>query len=84
MGSLVLPNKAIAAPLAIHSNSTLLARSGKGPRIVICGGGWGGMTAARHLKEKLPEADVILLEKNPTFWSGPMSNKWLIDVVNTD
>ena len=84
LGSLVLPNKAIAAPLAIHSNTTLLARRGKGPRIVICGGGWGGLTAARYLKQKLPEADVILLEKNPTFWSGPMSNKWLIDVVNTD
>lgn len=84
LGSLVLPNKTIAAPLAIHSDSTLLARRGKGPRIVICGGGWGGMTAARHLQEKLPEADVILLEKNPTFWSGPMSNKWLIDVVSTD
>ena len=84
LGSIALPNKAIAAPLAIHSNSTLLARRGKGPRIVICGGGWGGLTAARYLKQKLPEADVILLEKNPTFWSGPMSNKWLIDVVNTD
>jgi NADH dehydrogenase FAD-containing subunit len=84
LGALILPNKSIAAPLAIHSDTTLLARRGKGPRIVICGGGWGGMTAARHLKEKLPEADVILLEKNPTFWSGPMSNKWLIDVVNTD
>lgn len=40
VSSLVLPNKAIAAPLAIHSNSTLLARRGKGPRIVIGGGGW--------------------------------------------
>ncbi|NLJ52165.1 MAG: NAD(P)/FAD-dependent oxidoreductase [Alcaligenaceae bacterium] len=84
LGSLVVPSKTIAAPLAIHSDSTLLARRGKGPRVVICGGGWGGMTAARYVQEKLPEADVILLEKNPTFWSGPMSNKWLIDVVNTD
>ncbi|QPT40604.1 Sulfide dehydrogenase [flavocytochrome c] flavoprotein chain precursor [Oligella ureolytica] len=83
LGSIALPNKAIAAPLAIHSNTTLLARRGKGPRIVICGGGWGGLTAARHIQEKLPEADVILLEKNPTFWSGPMSNKWLIDIVDT-
>lgn len=84
LGAIALPNKAIAAPLAIHSDTTLLARRGKGPRIVICGGGWGGLSAARHLQEKLPEADVILLEKNPTFWSGPISNKWLIDVVNTD
>lgn len=85
LSSIVVPSKSIAAPLANHSDSKLVsARNGKGPRIVICGGGWGGMTAARHLKEKLPEADVILLEKNPTFWSGPMSNKWLIDVVSTD
>lgn len=83
LGSIALPSKAIAAPLAIHSDTTLLARRGKGPRIVICGGGWAGMTAARHIQEKLPEADVILLERNPTFWSGPMSNKWLIDVVDT-
>ncbi|CAM5190278.1 NAD(P)/FAD-dependent oxidoreductase [Oligella ureolytica] len=83
LGSIALPSKAIAAPLAIHSDTTLLPRRGKGPRVVICGGGWAGMTAARHLKEKLPEADIILLEKNPTFWSGPMSNKWLIDVVDT-
>ncbi|NLA52201.1 MAG: NAD(P)/FAD-dependent oxidoreductase [Alcaligenaceae bacterium] len=83
LGSIALPSKALAAPLAIHSDTTLLARRGKGPRIVICGGGWAGMTAARHIQEKLPEADVILLEKNPTFWSGPMSNKWLIDVVDT-
>lgn len=26
LGSIALPNKAIAAPLAIHSNTTLLAR----------------------------------------------------------
>ena len=83
LGSIALPSKAIAAPLAIHSDTTLLPRRGKGPRVVICGGGWAGMTAARHLKEKLPESDIILLEKNPTFWSGPMSNKWLIDVVDT-
>ena len=83
LGSIALPSKAIAAPLAIHSDTTLLPRRGKGPRVVICGGGWAGMTAARHLKEKLPEADIILLEKNPTFWSGPMSNKWLIDIVDT-
>lgn len=83
LGSIALSKPAIAAPFAIHVNETLLPRRGKGPRIVVCGGGWGGLTAARHLKDKLPEADVILLEKNPTFWSGPMSNKWLIDIVDT-
>ena len=84
LGTLVLPTTSLAAPLAIHSKTQLLPRTGKGPRIVICGGGWGGMTAARYLRELIPNADVVLLERNPTFWSGPMSNKWLIDIVDTD
>ena len=79
-----LPATALAAPAAIHSTTQLLPRRGKGPRIVICGGGWGGMTAARYLRELIPDSDVILLERNPTFWSGPMSNKWLVDIVSTD
>ncbi|HRL20868.1 MAG TPA: FAD-dependent oxidoreductase [Alcaligenes sp.] len=84
LGSLILPSTSVAAPVAVHNNTQLLPRRGKGPRIVICGGGWGGMTAARHLVRLIPNADVVLLERNPTFWSGPMSNKWLIDIVNTD
>ncbi|MDO4231444.1 MAG: FAD/NAD(P)-binding oxidoreductase [Lautropia sp.] len=72
------------APAAGTGRSPFLPRKGKAPRILICGGGWGGMTAARYLKEGLPDADVILVERHPTFWSGPMSNKWLIDIVPTD
>ncbi|MDD2867350.1 FAD-dependent oxidoreductase [Neomegalonema sp.] len=73
----------LAAPSVLSSSVQLMPREGSGPRIVICGGGWGGLTAARHLREEIPEADVILLERNPFFWSCPMSNKWLIDVVDT-
>ncbi len=75
---------ALAAPAAISAQSSILPRRGKGPRIVVCGGGWGGLTAARYLRELIPGADVVLLERNPTFWSGPMSNKWLVDIVGTD
>lgn len=84
ISSLALPGTTLAAPQAIHSKTQLLPRSGSNPRIVICGGGWGGMTSARYIKQLVPQAEVILLERNPTFWSGPMSNKWLIDIVNTD
>ena len=73
-----------AAPAVLTPQSRILPRQGKGPRIVICGGGWGGLTAARYLRELIPNSDVVLLERNPTFWSGPMSNKWLIDIVGTD
>ncbi|NPD17668.1 NAD(P)/FAD-dependent oxidoreductase [Xinfangfangia sp. D13-10-4-6] len=78
-----LGGAALAAPEGLTSETLLLSRSGKGPRIVICGGGWGGLSAARHLREELPEAEIIVLERNPIFWSCPMSNKWLIDVVDT-
>ena len=73
-----------AAPAILTSESKLLTQNGKGPRIVICGGGWGGLTAARYCKQWIPNADVVVLERNPTFWSGPMSNKWLVDIVKTD
>lgn len=85
LSTIALPTSSLATPLAIHSKTQLLPRNGKkGPRIVICGGGWGGMTSARYVKQLVPDAEVILLERNPTFWSGPMSNKWLIDIVTTD
>ena len=41
----------LAAPAIISPQSVILPRQGKGPRIVICGGGWGGLTAARYLRE---------------------------------
>ncbi|WP_028997627.1 NAD(P)/FAD-dependent oxidoreductase [Azohydromonas australica] len=83
-GTAALPGLAQAAPAVITPQSRILPREGSKPRIVICGGGWGGLTAARYLRELIPNSDVVLLERNASFWSGPMSNKWLVDVVNTD
>ena len=51
--------------------------------MVVLGGGWGGLATARHLREDAPDLEVVLLEKNPIFWSCPLSNKWLVDVVDT-
>lgn len=75
---------AFAQPFLATSDTVLLPRSGSAPRIVIAGGGWGGLTAARHLREQVPEAEVIVVERNPFFWSCPISNKWLVDVVTAD
>ena len=55
---------------------------GAAPRVVVAGGGWGGLTAAKYLRRLAPAADVVLLERNPVFFSCPLSNKWLIDVVD--
>jgi NADPH-dependent 2,4-dienoyl-CoA reductase/sulfur reductase-like enzyme len=71
-----------AAPLLALSPTELLPRA-KGRRVVIVGGGWGGLTAARHLRDLAPDLEVVLIERNPRFWSLPLSNRWLANQVET-
>lgn len=44
------------------------------PKVVIIGGGWGGLSAARQLAGT---CDVLLIERNAEFISLPLSNRWL-------
>lgn len=47
----------------------------KGQRVVIVGGGFGGATAAKHIRMwGENKIEVVLIERNPTFISCPMSN----------
>ena len=69
-------------PLITGPADTLMPK-GKQRRVVVLGGGWGGLSTARHLRDTAPDLEVVLLERNPFFWSCPLSNKWLIDVVDT-
>lgn len=69
-------------PLIATPAQTLLPR-GKAPRVVVVGGGWGGLVVAKQLRALAPQAEVVMLERNPVFFSCPLSNKWLIDVVDT-
>jgi NADPH-dependent 2,4-dienoyl-CoA reductase/sulfur reductase-like enzyme len=61
-----------------QSTPDMLPASG-GRRVVIVGGGWGGLTAARHLRRLAPELDVVLVDREAAFRSLPLSNKWLAD-----
>lgn len=65
------------ACIARPSLADLLPRS-RVRRVVIVGGGWGGLTAARHLREKAPELEIVLIERSAAFRSLPLSNKWLV------
>ncbi len=71
-----------AQSLILSPSSELVPRTGK-RRVVIAGGGWGGLTAAKHVRQATPDLEVVLLERNPVFWSCPLSNKWLLDIVDT-
>jgi sulfide dehydrogenase [flavocytochrome c] flavoprotein chain len=58
-GALTLADKASAAAPA---------------RVVVIGGGFGGATAAKHLKLQSPSVEVILVERDAVFTSCPLSN----------
>jgi len=59
---------------AALSGSTWLKAAGVRPKVVIVGGGWGGLSAARHLSGL---CDVVLVERNPDFISLPLANRVL-------
>ncbi|NPA41369.1 MAG: NAD(P)/FAD-dependent oxidoreductase [Aquificae bacterium] len=82
-----------AALGALHMSSTACATKtagrmlppAKGNRVVIIGGGWAGMTAAKHLKKELGDkVDVVLIEKRKIFMSCPISNVWLGGLVDME
>ncbi|MFN7723684.1 MAG: FAD/NAD(P)-binding oxidoreductase [Rubrivivax sp.] len=70
-------------PFFIGQTGQTLLPKGAAPRVVIVGGGWGGLRAAKQLRAWAPQAEVVLLERNPVFFSCPLSNKWLVDIVET-
>lgn len=53
-----------------------------GPRVVVVGGGWGGMTAAKYIRLLDPTIDVVLIERRNAFHSCPVSN-WVIGHFKT-
>ena len=72
----------VTAPTLLHTN-TLFAKEKTSNKkqikttVAICGGGFGGLSAAKFLKELNPDIDVTVIEKNNNFFSCPFSNSWL-------
>lgn len=50
---------------------------GKKGRVIIIGGGYGGTIAAKYIRMADPDIDVLLIEKNATYVSCPLSNEVL-------
>ncbi len=74
--------RTVGAPAVVAPWPALKPKSAR-QRVVIVGGGWGGLAAARHLRELAPDLDVVVIERNASFWSGPLSNRWLAGLVDT-
>jgi sulfide dehydrogenase [flavocytochrome c] flavoprotein chain len=55
---------------AVQSSNAKLGRH----QIVIIGGGWGGLTVAKELKKINSKFDIVIIEKNESFMSCPLSN----------
>jgi len=70
-----------AAPM-IGGRAAELLPPPRGQRVVVIGGSWDGLSAARLLREIAPALDVVVLEKEAAFWSHPQSNKWLVDLAD--
>ncbi len=67
-----------------QNKSIRVSKKGKNPRVVVVGGGWAGLSLAKHLKFFAPQTDVILVEKRDHFVSCPLSNEWLFDLVDLE
>ena len=66
--SMIASGSILAQPFIASPLSELVPKTGK-RRVVVLGGGWGGLSAAKHIREESPDLEVVLLEKNPFFWS---------------
>ena len=55
-----------------------------GPRVVVVGGGWSGLSVAKYTKIFAPNADVVLVEQRHEFVSCPLSNLWIVDKIELE
>ena len=68
---------ALALPAFVH------ARAGAA-HVVVVGGGFGGATAARYLRQRAPDVRVTLIEPAQRFYTCPFSNLYLAGLRTWD
>ncbi|MBZ8142437.1 cytochrome C [Rubrivivax gelatinosus] len=70
-----------AAAGAALAMPALVRAQGASAHVVVVGGGFGGATAARHLKRAAPRLRVTLVEPARRFYTCPFSNHYLAGLL---
>ena len=78
--SLTLPSLANQKEKSLKKHTSNILQ----PKIIVVGGGWSGLSFAKHIVKNIPHAHVTLVEKRDHFVSCPVSNAWLFDLVDLD
>jgi sulfide dehydrogenase [flavocytochrome c] flavoprotein subunit len=55
-----------------------------GQRVVVVGGGFGGNFTAVTLRKLAPAAEIVVVERNPFFISGPASMEYVFGMTTLD
>lgn len=76
--------KDVALKVNVGVGSAAPIPSAKGPRVVVVGGGWSGLSVAKYTKKFAPNADVVLVERRSEFISCPVSNLYVVGEVGLE
>lgn len=68
---------AVSAGVALGGCAIVSTYPPAGGRVVVIGGGYGGAMAANHLRQLAPDIEVVMIERNASFISCPLSNRVL-------
>ncbi|WP_027995122.1 NAD(P)/FAD-dependent oxidoreductase [Simplicispira psychrophila] len=77
LGSAITGAATLALPSFVH------AQAGRA-HVVVVGGGFGGATAARYLRQRAPQVRVTLIEPAERFITCPFSNLYLAGLRSWD
>ena len=76
--------KEVASKVNVGLGSPAPLPAAKGPRVVVVGGGWSGLSVAKYTKKFAPNADVILVERRAEFISCPVSNLYIVGEIGLE
>ena len=82
--SIVVKFSAVAAGAASFALPSIVQAKAASAHVVVVGGGFGGATAARYLRQFAPHIQVTLVEPAERFYTCPFSNLYLAGLRSWD